>query len=85
MTEDPQILIVGGGRRGRPPRAGVTAQERIEFLVTAEERSALEKVASENSQTLAGVIRDAVNTFVADYADRVVFTPSGDRFHRKKQ
>lgn len=81
MSEDPQVLIVGG-RRGRPPRAGVRATARIEFVITADERVALEKVAAASRQSLAAVIRDAVNTFVADYGDRLVFTPSGDRFQR---
>lgn len=79
MSDDPPFLVVGG-TRGRPPRAGVRATRRIEFLVTEEEGAALEKVAGENQMTLAGVIRDAVNTFVADYCDKIVFLPSGDKF-----
>lgn len=84
MSDDPQILTFGPRRRGRPPRAGVRATARVEFVVTADERAALAKMASENRQTLASVIREAVNTFVADYGERVVFTPSGDRFPPKR-
>lgn len=79
MSEDAPFLVVGG-RSGRPPRAGVRSTARIELVVTPAERSALQKVAAENSMSLAGVIREAVNSFVADYAERVVFLPSGDRF-----
>jgi hypothetical protein len=77
------LLVVVTGRRGRPPRASVRATKRIEFVVTAAELKALEHVAAENRQHLAAVIRDAVNTFVADYGERVVFLPSGDRFPKK--
>lgn len=83
MSDDPQILTFGPTRRGRPSRAGVRATSRVEFVVTTEERAALETVAKANRQSLAAVIRDAVNTFVADYGERVVFTPSGDRFPRR--
>lgn len=77
------FLIVGAPRRGRPPLAPRdTRTSRIEVLVTEDERVALQKVASANRQTLSSVLRDAVNTFVADYGERVIFTPSGDRFRR---
>jgi hypothetical protein len=78
---DPSLAI--WRRKGRPPRAGVRATKRIEFVVTAEERQALDKMAKDNRQTLADAIRDACNSFVADYCERVVFTPSGDRFKRR--
>ena len=74
------FLIVGGSRRGRPPRAETRSTRRVEFVVTDAEYSALKDVAKSNGARLASVIRDAVNTFVADYGERVVFMPSGDRF-----
>lgn len=80
MTEEPLMFF---GRTGRPPRAGVRATKRIEIVVTDEERAALDQMAKDNRQTLAAVIRDAVNTFVSDYGERVVFLPSGDRFKRR--
>ena len=70
-------------RRGRPPRAGVRATKRIEFVVTDQERRALEKMAKDNRQTMADAVREAVNSFVGDYGERVVFVPSGDRFKRR--
>ncbi len=58
-------------RRGRPPRVADTPSERRrEFRLTAAEDAALERVAGENGATVADVIRQAVNEFVADYSDR---------------
>lgn len=73
-----------GRKKGRPPRAGVRASERIEFVCTKGERAKLENVAAKNRQPLATIIREAVNSFVADYGDRVVFVASGDRFKRQR-
>ena len=57
-------------RAGRPPRAGVAATKRVEFVVTPDERTALARVAAHNRQPLATIIRSAVNEFVADYGER---------------
>ncbi len=55
-------------------------RSRIEIVVTAEERARLERVALENRGGLARVIRDAVNEYVSDYSDTVVFIdPKGRR------
>lgn len=85
MDEPMMFVVAGGRRRGRPPRAGVRATERVEFVVTADERKALQEVATENRMPLASVIRDAVMEFVADYRERVIFTPSGDRFPKERE
>ena len=68
-------LFFVGKRRGRPTRAGATATARVEFRVTPDELKALENVAEENNQPLSSVIRDAVNSYVADYCDRTIFIP----------
>lgn len=74
---DPQMLIIGG-KRGRPPRAGTRANSRIEFCVTADERRYLEQMAeSQGYSSLAAAVRDACNSFVSDYGGRTIFTPSG--------
>ncbi len=67
------MFFLGAKRRGRPPRAERRATERVEFVVTVEERAALQQVATENGQPLSTVIREAVNSYVADYSDRTVF------------
>lgn len=59
--------------RGRPPRAGVRATKRVEFVLTCEERIKLDQVAGESGLKLAEVVREAVNEFVADYSERQVF------------
>lgn len=46
------------------------ARARIRIRVTTAQRLDLEQVARENNTNVAGVIRDAVNTFVADYRER---------------
>jgi len=64
----------GERRRGRPTRvAGERATARIWAFLTSTERQALDAVAHDNGLTVAQVIRDAVNEYVADYSDRRVF------------
>lgn len=70
-----ESLFFVGKRRGRPTRAEAPSTKRVWCFVTASEREALEFVAKENGQALASVIRDAVNTYVADYCDRTIFVP----------
>lgn len=84
MSDDPQCLIMGAVRRGgRPCRAEVPSTARITVRLTPQERSALEQVAADNRQSILQVVREAVNCFVADYGERVIFTPSGDRLPRR--
>ena len=71
---EPQILAFGGRRRlGRPSLYGSRATQRIEFVVTVEQRRDLERVAAEQGKPLSTVIREAVNEFVGDYGERKVF------------
>jgi hypothetical protein len=69
----PDSLLVMGGARGRPTRAGVRANRRLQFRMTDQERQALKQVASELGQDVAAVMRDAVNEYVADYSERRIF------------
>jgi hypothetical protein len=57
----------------RPARSDVPANDAIRVRVTKAERRDLEQVARDNRTNMAGVIRDAVNTYVSDYRDRRVF------------
>ena len=66
--------LIVAGRRGRRPRAHVRATERVEFVVTPDERADLLLVAKAEGRPLASVIRDAVNEFVADYREKTVFS-----------
>jgi hypothetical protein len=68
------------GTGGRPPRASVPSSIRVEFVVTPDEKESMRQVAKQNSLRLSTMIREAVNSFVADCGERVVFPPSGDRF-----
>jgi hypothetical protein len=56
----------------RPARFGEPATDAIRVRVTPGQRLALEQVARDNQTDLAGVIREAVNTFVADYSEAPV-------------
>jgi hypothetical protein len=60
-------------KTGRPPIADEAAKERITVRVTAAQRLELRRVASDNSTGMSGVIREAVNEYVGDYADRRPF------------
>jgi len=57
----------------RPARADTAATDTIRVRVTPSERRDLEHVARENHTNLAGVIREAVNEYVADYRDEPTF------------
>jgi hypothetical protein len=55
---------------GRPRIFGdELVSESITLRVTPEQRRELEQVARDNQTTLAGAIREAVNSFVSDYRD----------------
>jgi hypothetical protein len=58
---------------GRPPLADVPSTARIELRVTPAQRLELRRVASENRTGVAGILREAVNEYVADYTDRQTF------------
>jgi len=60
-------------RLGRPPLFDVAASERIYVNVTPAQRLELRRVAGDNGSAMAGVIREAVNTYVADYGGRRPF------------
>lgn len=59
-------------RRGRRPSDDPAAHP-IVVRVTAGQRLDLRRVADENQTNLSGVIREAVNEYVADYRERRVF------------
>jgi hypothetical protein len=58
--------------RGRP-RVAEPATSRISLRVTAAQRLELVRVADENDQRLSAMIREAVDEFVGDYRDRLIF------------
>lgn len=60
-------------RRGRPPRDGEPATEKIRVRVTPAQRLAIRRVAEKNDTDMAGVIREAVNIYCADCGDEPVF------------
>lgn len=60
--------------RGRKPRViGERAEIVLKLRLTPSEREALGAVARENNQSIAGVVREAVNEFVEDYGERRPF------------
>jgi hypothetical protein len=58
---------------GRPRLFDVAASERISVNVTPAQRLELRRVASDNRTGVAGIIREAVNEYVADYGERRPF------------
>ena len=60
-------------RTGRPPIADVPATARIEVRVTPAQRLEIQRVASDNRTGLSGILREAVNEFVADYGEKPPF------------
>lgn len=61
----------------RPLMFDMPAEVVIRFRVTRSQWNDLERVAVANNTNPAGVIREAVNTFVSDYQDgAAVFCPT---------
>ena len=60
----------------RHPRAETAATDAIRIRVTPDEHRALTHAAKENGRSVAEMIREAVNTYVADYRDTPVFSES---------
>jgi len=58
---------------GRKPLHDVPASARIEVRVTPAQRLEIRRVASENRTGMSGILREAVNEFVADYDERRPF------------
>lgn len=76
------IMIVGGdsgSRRGRPTLFDEPLTKKLEILLTDEQWKDLETVAEEETAirgsrvTKTMIVRDAVNTFVADFRETKVF------------
>lgn len=65
--------------RGRRPRADVRSTERVGTFLTESEREDLLEVARENGQSVAAVLREAVNEYVADYRERRIFRSKNSR------
>jgi len=61
-------------RTGRKPLFDVPASQRIYVNVTPAQRLELRRVASVSQTGVAGVIREAVNEYVADFNERRPFT-----------
>lgn len=77
---NPAFAIVGGDRkrrRGQPPIFGVPLTKRIEIWVTEEQLKDLKSVAATEGKSQSAVIRDAVDSYVGDFREGLVFkTPS---------
>jgi hypothetical protein len=54
---------------GRPPLDQEAATDRIHVRVTPGQRLEVRRVAAENGTSVSGVIREAVNEYVADYRE----------------
>jgi len=79
MSDDPKIMIGGGARRrGRPPTAGVAADQRLQFRLTASERKQLSAIAKMEGRPVADVVRDSINEYVSDFRDDPVFVRRPD-------
>lgn len=65
-------------KRGQPPIYGVPLTRKIEVWVTEDQFHGLKAVAASEHKKQAAVIRDAVDAYVGDFGDRLVFTRSPD-------
>jgi hypothetical protein len=76
---NPTLTIVGGEkrRRGQPPIFGVPLTKRIELWVTEDQFKDLKSVASQENKSQSAVIRDAVDSYVGDFRERLVFRAPG--------
>lgn len=66
------------GKRGRQLRFGTPATCKTSMRLTESQRRDLEEVARENGVSVSDVLRDAVDDYVADYRERLVFSNASD-------
>jgi hypothetical protein len=59
--------------RGRKRRQDEPSTQKVGTYLTVAERADLQQVAKENRQSVAAVLREAVNEYVADYRERGIF------------
>lgn len=77
---NPTFAIVGGDqkrRRGQPPIFGVPLTKRIELWVTEDQFKDLKGVAAQEGKSQSAVIRDAVDSYVGDFREGLVFKTPG--------
>jgi len=65
-------------KRGQPPIYGVPLTHKIEVWVTEDQFNGLKSVASSEQKKQSSVIRDAVDAYVGDFHERLVFTRPPD-------
>lgn len=70
---EPSLIIVGRKKRGQPPIYGTPLTKKIEVWVTEEQFHDLKSVAQGENRKQSEVIRDAVDSYVGDFRERLVF------------
>ena len=60
-------------RHGPKPKYGETAGDFVKVRVTAQQHSRLREAAKANLSTVADLLRDAVESYVADFSDDPMF------------
>ena len=58
---------------GRKPIGDAPATAKVELRVTPAQRLELQRIAGDNRTGVAGLLREAVNEYVADYGGRRTF------------
>jgi len=60
--------------RGRRPRiSGQNSSAKLWFYLTDDEKAQLRSMSDESGLAMAAIVREAINEFVSDYAERRVF------------
>ena len=66
-------------RRGRKRRvAGELTTERVCALLTRSERRALSRLAAEERMTIGVLVREAINSYVADFSEQKIISCTGN-------
>jgi hypothetical protein len=60
-------------KRGRKPKFGEAAECRMWVRVTPRQHTRLQEAARLNLTTVADLVRDAVDSYVADFSDEPMF------------
>jgi hypothetical protein len=60
-------------KRGRPPKFGEAADVQLRVQVTPQQRQRLQAAAKLNLTTVSDLVRDAVESYVADFSDDPMF------------
>ena len=70
--------------RGARPRFGQATDTKVYLRVTKDQRQKLREAAERNKTTVADLLREAVDSYVADFSDEPMFQTRSDSLEERE-